>query len=158
VVVYDMATDRALQGVASGTSGTSAHIMGPIPRLNNAGDFTITVVDNALRGGNALRLSDRTNDWNSIEISHDVFDLTTGQTHTIRVRGITNVGTTVIIGAPANPFTQLGSTVAGAGGIFDLTVHVAGNQLTERHFRRGLRISTNDIADITFQEIIVSRG
>jgi hypothetical protein len=132
--------------------------MGPITRLNNAGDFTITVVENALRGGNALRLSDRTNDWHSIEISPSAFDLASGQTHTIRIRGITNVGTTIIIGAPVNPFTQLGATTAGASGIFDLTVHVAGNQLTERHFSRGFRISTNDIADITFQEITVSKG
>jgi len=132
--------------------------MSGVSRLNNAGDFTLSIVPNALRGGNALQMSNRTNDWHSIEISRELFDLASGDSYSIRIRGTSAAGTTIIVGAPANPFTQLQTAPVAGNGSFDMTVIIAGNDLTARHFNRGLRISSDDTADITIQEIRITRG
>jgi hypothetical protein len=157
-MLYDMRNDNAIQGLSVGASGNAGDIIGSVTRLGNAGDFTLTVADNPLRGGNALRLTNRAHDWNSITIERSIFDTTASHVYTIRVRGVATAGTKVILDAPANPFTQLGETTAGSGGSFTLEVRVAGSDLAGRHFGRGIRISTNDTADLTIQEIQISRG
>jgi hypothetical protein len=158
VTIYELANDTVIQGMTVGTSGTAGDMISR-SRLQSGGAYTITIVENTLRSGNALQLSGRTADWNSIMIPRSLFNITADHTYTIRVRGITTAGTDVNISANAGTFEQIGSATAGSNGSFDITAQMTGLELAADSFRSGLRIATSfSTADMTIQEIRVTRG
>jgi hypothetical protein len=137
-------------GLAEGTTGTHAEVLGQIAGIREAGTFTATI-----GAGNAIQLTGRQNSYSTIDILRTHFDVGAENSYTITVRGTTDAPT-VGLAAVGDPQATLGST---GGGSFTLTVNVSSSDLRPAVFGRGIRITTGaSTADITISEIRINRN
>lgn len=121
-VVYSLATDEHIQGLAVGTTG-SADIFGAYGNLHNvlrsAGDPTYTIVANPL-GGNAIQVTGRANSWDSVDLTFERLGLVAGETYTLRFSGSARSGTEMLIGGADGPWRHF-TTSRAADGRFEVT-------------------------------------
>lgn len=151
-----MASDSNVTGLAMGATGPISDVIrGDFNNLRPSGTATATVVDNPL-GGNAIMLTNRANSDATIDIWRDtIFDITSDNTYTVRVRGVAGAGEVVAIRSTSADI-RIGEVTAGGNGAFDLRIEVTSETLRQRAFGRGLRIFTSGTSDLTIHEIRVT--
>ena len=164
-LVYSLATDEHIQSFPVGTSGRGADILGGTYYLLQAGGPTFTIVDNPL-GGNAIRVSGRNQHWYALDISlfmANALNLS-ANTYTITVSGTASAGAMVRIGGMDAPWNVLYTTFASMDGSFSVSGTISTAALSSvygglgQFTERGFRIQTDDFANFTVYEIIVTEN
>ncbi|MCL1844072.1 MAG: copper amine oxidase N-terminal domain-containing protein [Defluviitaleaceae bacterium] len=157
-IVYSLELDSVVQGLSIGASGTAEAILGDTPFLMQGGDPTITVVANPL-GGNAILISDRATDYNSIDIVTAALNLSDG-VYSIRVRGSINGGAGFTITGSENPWGWLGDYVwPDDNGNFQIIRSFTTSQLEAVGASGAIRLNTSGYEnDYTIYDITIISG
>ncbi|MCL2048920.1 MAG: hypothetical protein FWG87_09350 [Defluviitaleaceae bacterium] len=85
-VLWSLATDEHLQNRSLGDSGAGGAILGGTSYLQDAGNPHFTIVENPNGTGFALRVSNRTQDWHTIDIMTNNMDGFNPAEHTYTIR------------------------------------------------------------------------
>jgi len=124
---YSLASDEHIQGLARSTTGSGDDILAGSPFLTNAGPPTFTIIESPF-GGNAIRISNRSDNWHGIDVIIPAIGLGDGD-YMITVRGSVTggllgipVGTEVILGGARNPWTTFTSVVPAVDGTWEISM------------------------------------
>ena len=160
--IYSLSTDLYIQRMSIGTRGDFQLLLGT-SFITHTGAPTFTIVDNPT-GGNAIQVSNRRNDWYGIDIVRESISWNLGTSeYVIRVSGRSaTAGVEVRIGGVDEPWGVLASTITDSGGNFILETTISSSILSAHEggagFARGFRIQTQDTANFTVNEIIITRN
>ena len=153
--IWSLADDAQVQALAHGTTGGAVLAT---PYLMQAGSPVFTIVAHP-SGGNSIQISNRTADWNALDLVRAPLGLVVGNLYTVEVIGRVPsppVGTQVNISGPSSPWDWLASAAPNtADGTFSFTATLTHEQLNHPQFANAFRIQTNNTADFIVDEIIV---
>jgi hypothetical protein len=165
-VLWSLATDVHLQNSSQGNSGSGGAILGGTPYLQNAGSPSFTIVANPI-GGNAIRVSNRAEDWHTIDImvNNMVGFNPAVNTYTIRFSGRIveppEESTADIMGS-SSPWGRFAAVDVSDDGEFTVTAdNVNAETIAEAGASNGIRIAASNKAgesDFYIYEIEVSRN
>lgn len=153
-IIYTLSGDLLVQQLADGTTGSQVI---STPHLQGSGSPVFTVVPN-LEGGNAIQVSGRGADWNTVDLTRQPLGLEVGNLYAITVRGRVPdapAGTQFIIGGASSPFNWAGNGAPDAAGNFEVTAVINHERLTHPQFTNGFRLQTNNTATYILDEIEV---
>jgi hypothetical protein len=166
-VLWSLATDEYLQNRAQGDSGAGGAILAGTPYLQDAGSPQFTIVANPKGSGNALRVSNRADDWHTIDVMTSNMDgfNPAANTYTIRFSGkIVNPpeGSTADIMGTDNPWGRFAAVdVSGDGEFTVVANNINAEAMAERGSTNRVRIAaSNDakLSDFYIYELEVTRN
>lgn len=153
-VVYSLSTDPFVQALADGTVGGG--IVLATPNLSSAGSPTYGIVEGPY--GNALRLSNRGENWYAVDIITPVLDWDPdNNNYMITVTGHLQWGGTAIIGGADSPWAALSEAEADDDGYFTVSLAVNADTLVDAGSRQWFRIQSNNTNQLTVNEITIAR-
>jgi len=161
-LIYSLAHDAHIQGLAVGATGTGSVILGGTPYLQQSGEPTFTIVAHPTSGGNSIEVSGRTADWNALDIMRGPMDMDPDvNEYLITIRGRVvdpPSGTQVILGGPASPWNWLGNIAPAADGSFELAVDAGPEAFAATaggaaQFANAFRLQTNNSATFIVDDI-----
>jgi hypothetical protein len=179
--IYSLAGDEGFQGIPMGTGpGDGNAVLQPTGHLIQSGGPHFTIIPNPLSmGGNAFRVSNRSENWHAIDLMRADWDMNTAaNSYRIVIRGSAVPGTTMVLGATTSPWSFLHTTTAGANGAFTLEGNLSnsifaqlanddpeeGSILPEAgaigQFNRAFRILTGDgeLDPFNVYEVVITRN
>jgi len=160
-VIYSLADDVYIQGLAIGTSGSGYEFLDDTPYLMNAGTPTFTIIPHPSGTGNAIQLTNRVQNYYAVDIFFAGLELTSGSQYVINVSGTSAPGLRMQLGRTDEPWSALTIVSADGNGKWNIEHTLTESELLE-HFtgaQRGARImttSSND-DDFTINDIVVTR-
>ena len=154
-IVYQLSADPNVANLVPGTTGPAVVAT---PNLQGAGSPTFTAVENP-DGANGIEVSNRSADWNALDLQRAPLDLLLGQQYVIEVRGRVveaPAGTQFIIGGASSPFNWIGNQTPDEDGFFNVRAVINHERLMHPQFASGFRLQTNNTATFIIYDIIVT--
>ena len=158
-MIYSLADDAHIQGLALGTAGAAA-ILNGTPYLQQSGSPTFTIVAHPT-SGNSIQVSNRGASHYALDLLHGPMDMDPNvNEYAITLRGSVAdaAGTQVILGGAGSPWNWLGNTAPASDGSFEFTVTASPTAFDATaggaaQFASAFRIQTNNNTTFTVDDI-----
>ncbi|MCL2224842.1 MAG: hypothetical protein FWB96_07745 [Defluviitaleaceae bacterium] len=154
-VVYALSADYEFQNMPVGTSGSDERVL-TTEYLMGAGTPTFRVIENP-RGGRAIQLSNRDQEWHAVDIVTPLIGLDTeANSYLLTIHGNISSGGNVAVGGGNSPYATL-FTQASPAGDFTLTGTITAATIANSGERGHFRVTVNNLGNLEIHEILIER-
>ncbi|MCL2386388.1 MAG: hypothetical protein FWC89_02455 [Defluviitaleaceae bacterium] len=154
-LIYSFSTDAFFQNADQGTTGMD-YVIGGSDYLQQAGNPSWTVVEGP--NGNAIRLSQRQNHWDSLDIETSAFDWDPANNqYLLTVIGRLDEGATMRINGADGPYTVYDYVELEQGGRFTLSTVIDADAIAVMGGRQRIRVQAYpETVDIYIYDVSVT--
>ena len=158
-VIWSLSTDSVIQGLNTGDTHQPG-FWDNTP-FQGAGDPLFTIVPHPV-SGNSIQISDRSDDWDALDIRRVDIPIVEGYEYEIQFLGRVldaPSSTQVILGGAESPFSWIGNSAPAADGSFSIVITSNHEHFwqTTGGIQNRFRFQTNNTADFIIDDIIVTR-
>lgn len=156
-LIYSLETDGFVQSVAVNTMGVD-NVIGASVYLEQAGSPSWTVVEGGANDTNAIRLTNREQEWYAVDIQADNFnwDIANNQ-YLLTVRGNIQGGGEARINGADGPWETLAYVDADGDGDFTVSLVIDAGVVAAAGSRGWFRVQSDNTSTLTIYEIRVVR-